>query len=250
MKNQVPLLLLGSYHMNNPGRDLHNVVVDDVLSDARQQQIQAVTDGLARFRPTIVAIEVAREQDAAWNDDYQRYCQGQFTLTSDERHQLGFRLAATCGLERIHAVDWNEDLPYIEDDLGAVWAYAKEHHPDLYATVSGRFEGWAREFDHRQATQTVGQLLRWENDPHRLADDHQNYLALATLGEGGKYPAIPWISGWFQRNLTIFVNLSRLVSSLADRILVVYGAGHIPLLRQFAADSGHFAVENAADFLP
>ena len=33
-------LLLGTYHMGNPGLDVHNVQADDVLSPKRQEEIQ------------------------------------------------------------------------------------------------------------------------------------------------------------------------------------------------------------------
>src|SRR3546814_10410430 len=39
---QAEFLLLGSYHMNNPGRDVHNTRADDVLSEQRQKEIAEV----------------------------------------------------------------------------------------------------------------------------------------------------------------------------------------------------------------
>lgn len=248
--SRVPLLLLGTYHMDNPHRDLYNPRADDVLSDARQRQIQAVVTALGRFRPTDVALEVPPEELASWNQDFQRYCQGRLALTANERHQLGFRLAAACGLSGVHAVDWNEEVPYLDTDLAALMTYAEEHHPDLFRALSGVWRDFVREFERRQATDTVSGLLRWLNDPVRLALDHQNYLALAALGVGRAWPAVPWLTSWFQRNLIIFVNLTRLVASPADRLLVVYGSGHIPLLRQLALDSGLFSLENPHDYLP
>lgn len=247
---KVPLLLVGTYHMNNPGRDLNNVVADDVLSAVRQAEMEAAVASLGRFRPTLVALEVRREEDDALNLEYRHYQQGRLTLTTDERHQLGFRLAARVGLERIHAVDWNEMPPYVERDLGDIWKYAETQDPALHTALSAVFERWASEFSQRQATDTISELLRWLNDPEGLAADHQNYLTLAQLGTGGEYPAVPWITAWLERNLTIFVNLTRLLGRPDDRLLVIYGRGHIPLLSQFAAGSGLFSLESPGDYLP
>ncbi|MFW5926962.1 MAG: hypothetical protein ACOCSR_02830, partial [Wenzhouxiangella sp.] len=35
----VEVMVLGTYHLANPGLDLHNVEVDDVTDDARQRQL-------------------------------------------------------------------------------------------------------------------------------------------------------------------------------------------------------------------
>src|ERR1700733_10223559 len=53
----VTVIVVGTFHMANPGRDMHNVVADDMLSESRQKQIPAVAAGLERFKPTVVAVE-------------------------------------------------------------------------------------------------------------------------------------------------------------------------------------------------
>ncbi|HSM95857.1 MAG TPA: hypothetical protein VLT91_07430, partial [Rhizomicrobium sp.] len=53
----VTVMIVGDFHMSNPGKDLHNVEADDMLSPTRQAEIAAVSDALARFHPTIVAAE-------------------------------------------------------------------------------------------------------------------------------------------------------------------------------------------------
>jgi hypothetical protein len=49
------ILVLGTYHMANPGHDIHNLQADDVLSPKRQQEIAQLIDVLKRFRPTKIA---------------------------------------------------------------------------------------------------------------------------------------------------------------------------------------------------
>ena len=51
------ILVLGTYHMASPRRDLFNSKVDDVMAPKRQQEIVALMEVLKRFRPTKVAIE-------------------------------------------------------------------------------------------------------------------------------------------------------------------------------------------------
>ena len=51
------ILVLGTYHMSNPGHDIHNMQADDVQSPKRQQQIAQLMEVLKRFHPTKIAIE-------------------------------------------------------------------------------------------------------------------------------------------------------------------------------------------------
>ncbi|TWT26036.1 DUF5694 domain-containing protein [Planomicrobium sp. CPCC 101110] len=49
--------------------------------------------------------------------------------------------------------------------------------------------------------------------------------------------------------LLIYKNIIELATSPNDRIIVLYGAGHLPLLIQFMQDSGLVNVEVAGNYL-
>jgi hypothetical protein len=51
------VLLVGTYHLANPGKDLNNVKAVDILAADRQREIGNVVAGPARFAPTQVAVE-------------------------------------------------------------------------------------------------------------------------------------------------------------------------------------------------
>src|SRR5215211_4826967 len=53
---QAEILILGTYHMANPGHDVFNMEADDVTSPKRQQEITQLIDVLKKFRPTKIAI--------------------------------------------------------------------------------------------------------------------------------------------------------------------------------------------------
>ena len=92
------LLLHAGGHWSNPGRDLLGTRFDDMLSPERQAQIGEAVERLARFRATKVALEVAADKSDQMNEEYTNYRRGLFSLTADERHQLGYRLAAAFGM--------------------------------------------------------------------------------------------------------------------------------------------------------
>ena len=54
MTSKPILMILGSYHMHNPGKDLVNFEADDVLAPKRQAEIKQLVRQLKKFKPTKV----------------------------------------------------------------------------------------------------------------------------------------------------------------------------------------------------
>ena len=90
--DRIEVLLLGSYHMSNPGLDQFNLEADDVLTSKRQSEIQELVERLADFRPTKVAVE-APFRDSTTVAQYREYVNGESELRRSEEEQIGFRLA-------------------------------------------------------------------------------------------------------------------------------------------------------------
>ena len=105
----IEVMILGSYHMNNPGRDVHNARIDPVTTPAKQAQLEALSEALARFRPTAVAIErEPRDLATLLDHRYPAFTPADLLTNGDERIQIGYRLAHRLGLERVYAIDEGE----------------------------------------------------------------------------------------------------------------------------------------------
>lgn len=243
--NKPTVMLVGTSHWGNPNRDLINTHHDDMLSSKRQPQIAACVDRLARFRPTKVALEVLPEDAAALNEDYRQYRAGSFALTANERHQLGFRLAAARDHGQVYAIDWQGIIGW---ERALDFAQAHGQAARLEAQIAaGQRE--AEQASERLAALSVLDLLREANDPARQQQVHAWYMLLALVGEGANHVGAEVIGNWYQRNLRIFVNLARITSAPDDRILVIIGSGHIPLLTHFVEGSGLYTIEPVAPYL-
>lgn len=231
---QPSLLVLGSGHLNNPGRDLFNTKVDDVLADPRQKEIAAIVEQLAAFRPTHIAVEWPAKSQARLDARYRDYREGRLQLGRDETDQLALRLAAKSGLSRVYAVDWNEEPPGSDQDYD--WpAYGQAHGQKALVAAIG---------DPKRAigivalgTQSLGSWLLQLNEPETLLAGHRNYFDWARVGDHERQPGANWVGAWYARNLRIFNNIVDLTDRSQDRILVIYGQGHAYLLRQFATES-------------
>lgn len=99
------LLILGTYHMANPGLDGENVEADDVRSPRRQAEIAELLDRLERFQPGRIAIE-AKYGSSVWPERYHRHLAGEYEMGRNETEQIGFRLAERLGHETVYPIDY------------------------------------------------------------------------------------------------------------------------------------------------
>ena len=220
------VLVLGVYHMANPGRDIFNTQADDVLAPKRQAEIAQLVAVLERFRPTKIAVEADFSSDRV-PKAYAEYLAGRHELTRNETEQIGFRLAKQLGHETVYAVDVDGEFPF--------------KHVMNYAKASGRsneLDALMNEIGAKVkaqgeylATHTVLETLLYMTSDERVAEDVGFYYRQAQFGEHWDWAGADLVSEWFRRNMRIYSNVVRLVDSPNERVLVIYGAGHLGWLQ-------------------
>lgn len=238
----VQVMVVGVYHMSNPGHDLHNMRVDDVLAPARQAEVAAITAALARFRPTRVAVEWPRDTAAA---RYARYLAGTLAPSRNEVVQLGFRLAKAAGAQGVDGIDVDGDFPY-----EPVKAFADAHGmAPVLDSLGASIDALNREEERLLATGGTSAALRHINDPARLATDNAFYRTALRMGAGDAQPGVELATAWYRRNALICANLLQLARP-GDRIVMFYGFGHALLLRQCVSETPGLRLVEPNDYLP
>lgn len=243
------ILLLGTGHWSNPGHDYHSPEYDDMLAPRRQREIASCLERLSRFAPTRIALEGMANETNQLNEEYQRYRNGSLALMANERHQIGFRLAAMLGHDRIHCIDWHDMERPIGWDEAIAFAQANgQDHlvPGFTRTADEQEQAAMRS---RIAGSNVTELLLDSSDLEGLANNHRVYIDLAQVGNGNDYIGADVVLRWYERNMKIFVNLSRIVSTPNERVLVLIGGGHLPLLSHFVEGAGQFSLASVSTYL-
>lgn len=247
-QDQPSLMVLGSAHFINQGRDSINIDVEDVLSDRRQVEMEQLVKQLAEYRPTHIAIEISSLYQANVDKRYADYRAGNYALTRSEADQIGLRLAAVLGHDRVYAVDWNANPPGdIETDYNWV-SYGQAHgQEDAVSAILDPASAEAFYFELQE--QTISQWLRQLNAADALHASHKVYLDIAQIGQGEELIGANWVGTWYARNLKIYSRLVSLAVNKDDRVLVIYGQAHVYLLQQFAREHGAFKLIGAEEVL-
>ena len=241
----VKTLLVGSFHFGYPNLDGHKTDSSkmlDVLSARRQQEIRQLADVIASFKPTRIYIESRNQR---YSDSlYQAYRAGKYTLGRNEIDQLAFRVAKELGHPTVYAVDapgftnenWNK-YPFLD----SLWKNAIP----IDSTRDILFDkGYKQLYDAGDSLELQNTMLEsflLMADPHVLRRYHGHYLTSGfnTTDHKGPDRLAMW---WYTRNLRIFNNILKSKPAPTDRIMVLFGNGHMPILKHCFQSSPEFEV--------
>jgi hypothetical protein len=238
------VLVLGVYHMSNPGHDIFNMKADDVLAPKRQAEIAQLIEVLKRFRPTKVAVE-AEVGDDRIPKRYAEYLAGKHELTSNEIEQIGFRLAKELGHKTVYPTDADGEFPF---QRIVNYAKASGRSKELDALL-GEVGGMVKAQGQYLASHTVLETLLYMNADGKVAEDVGFYYRDAHFGEPGDWAGADLVSDWFRRNMRIYSTIAQLVDSPNERVLVIFGAGHLGWLQHDFASDPSFRLRKLADFV-
>jgi hypothetical protein len=237
------ILILGTYHMANPGQDLHNMQADDVLAPKRQAEIAQLLEVLKRFNPTKISIESDVTGSRA-EKQYSDYLAGKYTLTTNEIDQIGYRLAKELGHKKIYPVDVDGDFPFLRVQN---WAKANGRaaaFDSMQAAVGRRVEAQGEYL----RSHSVLEMYEHMNSDSSAAHDVGEYFSFVRYGQPWDYAGSDLLAAWYQRNIRIYSNIVALIDSPDERILVLYGAGHLGWLRQNVASDPAVRLRKLGEF--
>lgn len=244
------LMVLGTIHLHNPGRDIHNLNVDDVLSPKRQKEIGDLVARLQAFKPTKIAVELKPGSDNPGTQkilaSYKNYLEHRGLTQRNEIYQIAFPLGKALGHPRLYPVDAGYPFPY---EALLKQAKALGTMPILDAADEAGAVA-----DQREALllkqSTITHFFRELNQPAALLANHRWYIdAALRIGDGQHHAGADLVRDWYARNLRIFKNILALRDSGDTRLLVLIGAGHAHILKQLARDSAFFELVEPNDYL-
>ena len=268
------VMILGVYHFNNPGQDTYNITTDNYFSEKRQAEIKEVVDLIADYNPTKILIEQLPSEQRKLDSLYDLYTAQKLALEDikngvNEVYQIGFRLGKQLGIEQIIAVDhsgaWlGPYADFIADTLSI------NSYKQYVAREKQRTKDKEAQFLNHTVKENLIQLNQWES----ILNNHHYYNNVAikvkdttnvmfTYQEReDQIDGLPYlmrsydfnnigvevVAEWYKRNLFIYRNILENTDS-NDRVLVIFGSGHVRYLYQFIEDNPSFEIVRPNSYL-
>lgn len=253
-KYQHQVMILGTFHFDR-GLDGSDVVAKnhiDITDPENQSQISELVDSIvARYRPTIVAVEWMPGKQRRIDSLYREYLATKKLPGKNEAFQLGFRIAERLNLPTIYAIDNRPPQPETVTELDNFEVYAKSQNQlALMTEYDHDNQIYNSTMDSLLGASDVMRYMRIINSDANLKRSKQLWLTgLVNLGYGDTYVGADLTGHWYRRNTRIFVNIRNLAKQKQERIIVIYGTAHKWVLEELFEGSPEFEVINTSHVL-
>jgi len=104
------------------------------------------------------------------------------------------------------------------------------------------------ELDKYLSTHAVLETLEHAISDTFVAENMGPYFEIARFGEPGDYAGPDLLGNYYLRNIRIYRNIVSLIESPGERVLVLYGYGHLGWLREIARQDQTVRVRTLSEF--
>lgn len=261
---QVEVVLLGTYHMDDPGLDEVNLSTDDILTETRQQELEQFVSRLETADPDHVAVECPATHSERVDELYDQYRSDthaydsahEFELADDETVlssqsevvQVGFRLADRLDHNQVTPVD-------VPERLGTSDAFAQLEREGIEPTPKVDVASLDKEelestMAERLADSTVTGYHRFLNEEAALHANDGMFEEFLRYGDGDNYAGPDALGKWYRRNLRMVHNIWQAIGEDTERVLLLVGSGHVHVLRHLLTEFPQFCPCSALRYLP
>jgi hypothetical protein len=223
------VLLLGTFHFDNPGLDVAQFENANILSAKRQQEELEVVKRLNEWRPDKIFVEADPKGQTKLDSSLDEFKEGSFILKAGEIHQLGFRVARDLDLPSLYGVDYRESqFPF--DSLVKVATETKQFR--FLDWINRSIDSIQKSFNAGLKTHTVQELLLAQNAETARRFEVGAYFDFLPVGPVDNHVGSYLTAEWWRRNMVIYENILKRLDGKEKRILIIFGSAHTSLLRE------------------
>lgn len=257
--NKPKIMILGTFHFGSE----ESIDILNIQNESRQNELKEIIKKISQFNPNKLCVELRPSEEEKLNRFFQEFLHNpnlnldkrlteicikgsdyNITNSIDERIKFAFLLAKYNKISHIYGIDyydgWTQPI---------VFKKAKENDI-LCEKLNQSFMEFANKY-YAMFTEeiTMEEIYRFFNNKETNELQHaSSFLPFNDVELGDDSVGIDFVASWYKRNLHIFSNLKHICTN-NDRILVLYGGGHLKLLRDFINDSLDLHYIEAFDYL-
>ncbi len=253
-KKPTEILVIGTYHFNNPGLDVAQYKVLDIMGEKPQKQLEEISTAIAKFKPTKIFTEWELKDQLALDTLYNKYQEGTYFdyvaqkypkrkfYLQNEIVQLAFRAAKKMNHKKVYAIDYQET----SFDFDSIMKFADSIRlPNFKKEVMLEIKDIETKSNALFAQNDLLKCLYYFNSKELRETDIPWYVGKINDSDKlGTYIGAFLASEWYRRNLYMLANIQKQTETSDNRIMVLAGASHITMfLDLLKHDSNYKMVE-------
>lgn len=247
---EVPqVLIVGTFHFGYPNLDAHktdDANKIDINSPQRQKEVDELVDYIARFKPSKILVEAGKNTGYLVHQ-YNLYKKGEVKLRKKEIDQIGFRLMDQFKLDTLYGIDASSLARELRKQSNPLNDRIYKEVPDslFESTFEDQYWKWYEIQDKNSVEMPLLDCFKEMNSEHHINRMHGHYLL---SDKTTNYNATDGLAiNWYNRNLRIFKNMQMVETDHSDRLLILIGQGHVPILKHLFVSSPEYDFINFSD---
>ena len=238
---RIPVLNLGTFHMGQTS-DAHKTEFDE-RDEKNKREVHEIAKMISAFKPTVIVVERVPERNEALQTEYASY-KNNPTMhfeNPSEIQLLAYEVGRLCGVEKIYGIDHKMSYDYtiatkIENTID----------PETYGLFAKQLP---KLLSLTEELSTLDKLRLFNTGKFLDFAVAGNADVLTLAGTDGNFEGADEASKYYQRNLRMFSNLSRIPLTSEDRVFVLMGASHSGFFQDFLRRSIKFEAVDALEYL-
>lgn len=258
-QNKINVILLGTYHFNNPGNDEIKTIEKNILTAENQKGLEQITNSIvSKYKPDQIFVESSYHEKDILNNQYQYYLNNAFDKYTDtiknerkrkffkegETFQLAFRLAKKAKNIEIFPID---SLMEMRFDL-----LNKEvnSNNEIKIILDNKMANLSMATNKCMEKKALKDTFICLNEEEYLTENQGIYLStINRLNSNNNYFGSNLVADWYKRNLIMYSNLQNQLKSESKNIFVLVGIGHAAMLKDFFKNDDNFNLIDLNDVL-
>lgn len=251
-KKTTEILVIGTYHFNNPGMDVAQYKVLDIMGEKPQKQLEEISTAIAKFKPTKIFTEWELKDQLALDTLYNKYVDGTYFdyvatkypkrkfYTHNEIVQLAFRAAKKSNHNKVYAIDYRET----NFDYDSVIKFADTIRlPNFKKEIMDEIKDTETKSNTLFATNDLLKCLYYFNSNELRKTDIQWYVKQINDSDKlGTYIGAFLASEWYRRNLYMLANIQKQTSKSDNRIMILAGSSHITMFLDLLKHDANYKI--------
>lgn len=249
------VLLIGTFHYNNPGADVAKFKSFNILGKESQHQLEKITAKIKNYNPTKIFVEWPYNEQNELDSLYQIYNQGQYFQNDslsdfylkNEIFQLAFRVAKENNLKTVYGIDYSTSFPF-QDVMNDI---EKSNQSELKGKIENGISKLTTEFDNKiESGVSLTELTYYMNTSEfRKFHNHLHNNLMLLAGESNDFSGPFLTSEWFKRNLYMWSLVQKNTKKSDKRIMILAGAGHIAMFEKFINQNSEWKVKELKEVM-
>lgn len=243
--SKIKVLNVGTFHFGNTSDGTTTEFNEDGAKE--QVEIRKLNKMLAKFKPTIICVEITPENQDKLNLDYQEYLKnsGDLETKYGEISLVAFEVGRANNIKKFYGIDHTMGYNYNigEEIVNSIDSITYRNYVNNPLKES---PGLSRKTDRL----SLIDKMRTINNP-KYQDFLLNINAdiLTYVGTEKGFEGADEASKLYKRNLRMYSNINRVPMNKDDRIFILSGGLHASYFADFMKRSPKYELVSVSDYL-